>query len=302
MRKFYVARVLGDVTSAARPAPSTCRSRKGRKSRYRVAAPRERIARHGSRWHLERTTPRRARQRVARFVEWVAIGRHTLLALQPLTGRTHQLRVHLAWIGHPILGDHLYGKPDAADQRWPRLALHCHRIVVDGLAIERTDAGGVPASVDSTSNRAPRRIRPRPPSGCASTRVARLPPRAPRPNRATAGYRGSPSIARVTVCSQLLREQAVVRGAWSSASACSSARLTRRAIHSRHVEALTGPELFLAADVLASERRVVQHPAVAQRNAPVHDEAFAARHDVSRQISTHIRCLSSPVVHASTGT
>ncbi len=55
--------------------------------------------------------------------------------LQPLTGRTHQLRVHLAWIGHPILGDHLYGKPDSIEQRWSRLALHCHRIVVDGLTI-----------------------------------------------------------------------------------------------------------------------------------------------------------------------
>ncbi len=31
------------------------------------------------------------------------------LLLQPLTGRSHQLRVHLAWLGHPVLGDPLYG-------------------------------------------------------------------------------------------------------------------------------------------------------------------------------------------------
>jgi tRNA pseudouridine32 synthase/23S rRNA pseudouridine746 synthase len=35
----------------------------------------------------------------------------TRLALQPLTGRSHQLRVHLAAIGHPILGDALYAPP-----------------------------------------------------------------------------------------------------------------------------------------------------------------------------------------------
>nr|MDQ6882379.1 RluA family pseudouridine synthase [Pseudomonadota bacterium] len=38
----------------------------------------------------------------------------TLLELEPVTGRTHQLRVHLQAIGHPILGDALYG--DAAVQ------------------------------------------------------------------------------------------------------------------------------------------------------------------------------------------
>lgn len=38
------------------------------------------------------------------------IGETTRIELEPVTGRTHQLRVHLAAIGHPILGDALYGK------------------------------------------------------------------------------------------------------------------------------------------------------------------------------------------------
>jgi len=42
--------------------------------------------------------------------------------LQPHTGRTHQLRVHLSHLGNPILGDPLYGKPKA----FKRLALHAH--------------------------------------------------------------------------------------------------------------------------------------------------------------------------------
>lgn len=40
--------------------------------------------------------------------------------LEPVTGRTHQLRVHMAAIGHPILGDALYGEAASA----PRLLLH----------------------------------------------------------------------------------------------------------------------------------------------------------------------------------
>ncbi|HSV57317.1 MAG TPA: RluA family pseudouridine synthase [Variovorax sp.] len=47
----------------------------------------------------------------------------THLLLAPLTGRTHQLRVHLAHIGHPILGDALYGS-EAVQARSPRLLLH----------------------------------------------------------------------------------------------------------------------------------------------------------------------------------
>ena len=50
-------------------------------------------------------------------------GAATLLALEPLTGRSHQLRLHLRSIGHPILGDRFYAPPEvilAAD----RLLLH----------------------------------------------------------------------------------------------------------------------------------------------------------------------------------
>ncbi|WP_330893066.1 pseudouridine synthase [Ramlibacter alkalitolerans] len=47
----------------------------------------------------------------------------TRLALAPVTGRTHQLRVHLLAIGHPILGDALYAPPPVRS-RAPRLLLH----------------------------------------------------------------------------------------------------------------------------------------------------------------------------------
>jgi len=50
----------------------------------------------------------------------------TLLHVEPETGRTHQIRVHLASIGHPIIGDTLYGKSKSRDgkPRATRLMLH----------------------------------------------------------------------------------------------------------------------------------------------------------------------------------
>ena len=47
----------------------------------------------------------------------------TRLELEPVTGRTHQLRVHLQAIGHPILGDALYASPHQQAMA-PRLLLH----------------------------------------------------------------------------------------------------------------------------------------------------------------------------------
>lgn len=60
-----------------------------------------------TRWRIEALEPDRTR-----------------LRLEPQTGRTHQLRVHCAHMGHPILGDVLYGpQPQTADAA-PRLMLH----------------------------------------------------------------------------------------------------------------------------------------------------------------------------------
>ena len=51
---------------------------------------------------------------------------NTLVAAHPLTGRTHQIRVHFASIGHPVVGDTVYGRRDA--YRLGRFFLHAHRI------------------------------------------------------------------------------------------------------------------------------------------------------------------------------
>jgi len=53
----------------------------------------------------------------------------TRLELQPVTGRSHQLRVHLAAIGHPILGDALYAPGPIAGAA-PRLLLHAQSLAL----------------------------------------------------------------------------------------------------------------------------------------------------------------------------
>ena len=53
---------------------------------------------------------------------------YTLVACHPLTGRTHQIRVHLAYIHHPIVGDAIYGGSRKTALNCPRQFLHAERI------------------------------------------------------------------------------------------------------------------------------------------------------------------------------
>ncbi len=55
--------------------------------------------------------------------------RSTLLKLIPITGRSHQLRVHMLSLGHPILGDRLYAH-DKALKMSKRLQLHAHYLAI----------------------------------------------------------------------------------------------------------------------------------------------------------------------------
>ena len=54
-----------------------------------------------------------------------ATDNQALIELKPTTGRTHQLRVHMAYLNTPILGDRVYSKPNAS-----RLMLHAHKLEI----------------------------------------------------------------------------------------------------------------------------------------------------------------------------
>ncbi|WP_341939306.1 RluA family pseudouridine synthase [Marinimicrobium sp. C2-29] len=62
---------------------------------------------------------------------------HTRVALTPVTGRSHQLRVHMLSLGHPILGDDLYATPELI-ARSERLLLHATRLQFSHPRTEET--------------------------------------------------------------------------------------------------------------------------------------------------------------------
>lgn len=78
------------------------------------------------RQHVDPLGGRRAR------TDWSVIGREpdsTRLRLDPLTGRSHQLRVHMLSLGHPILGDPLYAQEEAL-RAAGRLQLHAASLAI----------------------------------------------------------------------------------------------------------------------------------------------------------------------------
>jgi tRNA pseudouridine32 synthase/23S rRNA pseudouridine746 synthase/23S rRNA pseudouridine1911/1915/1917 synthase len=111
----------------------------GRKSRVRIAAPRDDI-RHdpdGGRWWVPAEAVRgdRVYPAVTTFATAARTTAHTVLVVRPISGRRHQIRVHLAWIGHPIDGDPLFERAPSS----PRTHLHSWRLAFDGPDGHRHD-------------------------------------------------------------------------------------------------------------------------------------------------------------------
>ncbi|HEU6445340.1 MAG TPA: RluA family pseudouridine synthase [Gaiellaceae bacterium] len=96
-----------------------------RSRRGRIEAPIGRDRRDPTRQSLSTDSPREA---VTHFELLELLGQHALLRVDLETGRTHQIRVHLAAIGLPVVGDPVYGVPDPA---LGRQFLHASRLAFD---------------------------------------------------------------------------------------------------------------------------------------------------------------------------
>lgn len=124
--KRYLAVVTGDVPErGAIELPLST----GRKNRVRVAAPREAIAATGDRWGVPASqvfTHVKTYPSLTEFETVWTDGARALLAVRPVTGRRHQIRVHLAWIGFAVVGDPLFDKHSTQ-----RTLLHSWRLSVD---------------------------------------------------------------------------------------------------------------------------------------------------------------------------
>jgi 23S rRNA pseudouridine1911/1915/1917 synthase len=132
VRKEYLALVWGKFEGESgiidRPIGRHRSQRKKMSCRFAYSKKREAL----TEWNVEQRFELKAGVRSTRWV--------SLCRLRPKTGRTHQIRVHLAELGHPVVGDKVYGwhpKPDLQNSNiisllynFPRQALHAEKLEI----------------------------------------------------------------------------------------------------------------------------------------------------------------------------
>jgi 23S rRNA pseudouridine1911/1915/1917 synthase len=91
VKKLYLAVVCGDLQPSAGVINAA-------------------VGRHPTHRQKMSTQTRLGREAVTEFCVQERFGRYTLVELRPRTGRTHQIRVHMAALGYPLLGDQVYGR------------------------------------------------------------------------------------------------------------------------------------------------------------------------------------------------
>jgi 23S rRNA pseudouridine1911/1915/1917 synthase len=115
----------------------------------RIEAPIGRDPRHRQRMGI--ALPGKGREAVTSYRSVESFGEHTLLEVHPETGRTHQIRVHLAFLGCPVVGDTVYGRRKAT-LPVERQMLHAWRLTLalPGGCGERTFEAALPEDFAGT--------------------------------------------------------------------------------------------------------------------------------------------------------
>jgi 23S rRNA pseudouridine1911/1915/1917 synthase len=112
----------------------------------RIEAPIGRDARN--RQQMAITTPEKGRQAVSEYQTIESFAQHTLLEVHPITGRTHQIRLHLEFIGCPVAGDTTYGRRRSSIPV-ARHFLHAAHLTIQlpGESVPRTFEAPLPAEL-----------------------------------------------------------------------------------------------------------------------------------------------------------
>jgi 23S rRNA pseudouridine1911/1915/1917 synthase len=83
----------------------------------------------GHRKRMAVTTAEKGRPAISEYRTLESFDAHTLLEVRPLTGRTHQIRVHMAFLGCPVVADRVYGRRKASIAL-ARHFLHAFRLTI----------------------------------------------------------------------------------------------------------------------------------------------------------------------------
>ncbi len=117
----------------------------------RVEAP---IGRNTTHRKLMAVVPlEKGREAVSEYHTLESFPAHTLLEVHPLTGRTHQIRVHMAFLGCPVVGDRIYGKKKSTIEL-DRHFLHAYklRIILPGRKEATVFEAALPAELQHVLN------------------------------------------------------------------------------------------------------------------------------------------------------